>query len=216
MPHQRLTHRQQFLTLGVMVLRRSRQSFFLGQLKLPLRVWLVVPFLLQMLGAVGLVGYFSYRSRRQAIAALANQLLAEVGDRIDQTLNNYLQKPQEITQLNAAALELGAVDGQDFTTLERYFWRQMDIYDVTSVSIITETHHSLVIQEEKDGSRVIHVTEASTNGAVDHYLADAEGNRQRRLNRIPGIDHPVSLSNPTYARARETGRSRKMSCRWHE
>lgn len=46
--------------------------------KPPLGVVLIVPFVLQIVGAVGLVGYLSFRNRQKAVNNLASQLMSEV------------------------------------------------------------------------------------------------------------------------------------------
>ena len=51
---------------------------------IPLAWVLVIPFVVQIVGAVGLVGYLSYRSSQKSVEDLANRLMVEVGDRVDQ------------------------------------------------------------------------------------------------------------------------------------
>ncbi|WP_071188315.1 PAS domain S-box protein [Trichormus sp. NMC-1] len=92
---------------------------------LPLRTLLIVPFVLQTVGVVTLVGYFSYRSGEEAVEKLADQLMMEVSDRIDQHLNSYLGKAQEINRINVDAFESGILDLNDFNTLGKYFYRQV-------------------------------------------------------------------------------------------
>ena len=62
--------------------------------KLRLRTALVVPFILQIVAAVGLVGYLSFRSGHRAINDLANQLQKEVNNRVNHHLETYLKMPQ--------------------------------------------------------------------------------------------------------------------------
>ncbi|MFB8798101.1 MAG: hypothetical protein U7126_28615 [Microcoleus sp.] len=46
--------------------------------KPPLGVVLIVPFVLQIVGAVGLVGYLSFRNGQKAVNNLGSQLMSEV------------------------------------------------------------------------------------------------------------------------------------------
>ncbi len=71
--------------------------------KVPLRTLLIVPFVLQTVGVVTLVGYLSYRSGQEAVEKLSNQLLRAENERIDQHLNSYLGKAQEINRTNIVA-----------------------------------------------------------------------------------------------------------------
>jgi hypothetical protein len=91
-----------------------------------LRTTLVVPFILQIVAAVGLVGYLSFRSGQKAVEDLANQLMEEVGDRVDGQLQSYLATPQEVSQNIADAIDLGLLDLEDNNQLRRYLlttWR---------------------------------------------------------------------------------------------
>ncbi|MEB3278434.1 MAG: hypothetical protein VKK42_05865 [Lyngbya sp.] len=72
--------------------------------RLPLRVILIVPFVLQIFGTVGLVGYLSFRNGQQAVEDLAQQLMDEVGDRVEQNFSNHLNTLEKITRNNAEAL----------------------------------------------------------------------------------------------------------------
>ncbi|QYO62189.1 hypothetical protein [Leptolyngbya sp. 7M] len=57
--------------------------------KFPLRVTLVVPFVLQILAVVGLVGYLSFRNGQRAVNDLATQLRSEVTARIEAELKTW-------------------------------------------------------------------------------------------------------------------------------
>ena len=56
--------------------------------RVSLQTVLVVPFVLQIAAAVSLVGYLSYRSGHNAVESLANQLMKQVGERIEDRLND--------------------------------------------------------------------------------------------------------------------------------
>jgi CHASE1-domain containing sensor protein len=68
---------------------------------LPLRFVLIVPFLLQIFAAVGLVGYLSFRNGQESTNRLARQLMQQIDDRVDQHLTSYLAVPQQLNQINA-------------------------------------------------------------------------------------------------------------------
>ena len=72
--------------------------------QIPLRLLLIIPFVLQIVGAVGLVGYLSYRSGQEAVEDIAESLMTEIGDRIEQNLNSYLNAPKQLNQTNASLI----------------------------------------------------------------------------------------------------------------
>ena len=64
--------------------------------KLPLRTVLIVPFVLQTVSAVALVGYLSFKSSQEAIEDVAHQLIEQVGERTRDHLTDN-SKPSEIS-----------------------------------------------------------------------------------------------------------------------
>ncbi|MBE9227794.1 response regulator [Phormidium sp. LEGE 05292] len=98
-----------------------------------LRLVLIVPFVLQIAGAVGLVGYLSYRSGQQAVEKLANELLIETNNRIKQHLDSYVGKAQEINRMNVEAFKSGVLDLNNFLALGKYFYRQVRTFEFSAV-----------------------------------------------------------------------------------
>ena len=170
---------------------------------------MLIPFVVQIFGAVGLVGYLSYRSSESAIDKLASQIMNEVGDRIDQNIISYLNKPNEINRNNAAIIKQGILDWQNLKTVEKYFWQQSEIFaNVSSVAIATEQKEILIVEKLDNGSRAIRLRDASTNYNWDNYLADDNGNRIQLLRRSATYDpHNDPPNNPWYRQTKSEKRS---------
>jgi signal transduction histidine kinase/CheY-like chemotaxis protein len=99
--------------------------------KVPLRTALIVPFVLQIMGTVGLVGYFSFRNGQQAVSDLASQLRHELTSRIEERLKTYTEAPHTINRLNAIAFAQGNMD-VDNAKGEYQFWQQVQIFPAVS------------------------------------------------------------------------------------
>ena len=95
--------------------------------KFRLRNTLVLPFIVQIVAASGLVGYFSFRSGEQAVNEVAGQLRNELTNRINEKLVSYAEIPHTINRLNASAVAQGDIDILNGTG-EYRFWEQMQIY----------------------------------------------------------------------------------------
>ncbi|MGL5832269.1 MAG: ATP-binding protein [Waterburya sp.] len=95
---------------------------------LPLRLVLVLPFLLQTIGAVGLVGYLSFRNGQKAVNNLADRLMDQSSSLVSKHLDNYLETPHKINQINLNAIKLGLLDLKDFKTSGHYFWNQIQAF----------------------------------------------------------------------------------------
>ncbi len=80
---------------------------------MPLKTVLIVPFVLQICGAVALIGYLSFKNGQLAVENLANQLEAEISNRAEQHLDSYLKTPRQINQINVNAIELGLLSLTD-------------------------------------------------------------------------------------------------------
>ncbi|MGD1703546.1 response regulator [Dapis sp. BLCC M229] len=91
--------------------------------KLPLKTVLIVPFVLQIVTAVGLVGYFSFTNGRQSVDTLANKLTQEISTRIQQHVLDYLDKSHEVLRITNDAIKSGNLDTDDFGAMRLYFWQ---------------------------------------------------------------------------------------------
>ncbi|AFZ43893.1 diguanylate cyclase with PAS/PAC sensor [Halothece sp. PCC 7418] len=102
--------------------------------KVPLYLAFAVPFTLQVLSIVGLVGYLSYRSGQQTVQDLTDQLLLKTENQVVQELDSYLSLPHEINQLNIAMVESGVVDLENLDQLQNYLITEHQKFpQVTSV-----------------------------------------------------------------------------------
>jgi len=104
---------------------------------LPLRLILVVPFVLQIFAAVGLTGYLSIRHGREAVDDLASQLQAEVSKRIDLHLDNYMATPRKLVKDNSNLIQLGLLDHRAVEDFGSLFWQQRQIHDVGFIMLGT-------------------------------------------------------------------------------
>jgi adenylate cyclase len=73
---------------------------------IPLKIILVVPFVIQICLATGVIGVFTFRNGQQTVSAMANSLSGEMGDRISTVLNSHLRLPQQVNQANVDAIQL--------------------------------------------------------------------------------------------------------------
>jgi sigma-B regulation protein RsbU (phosphoserine phosphatase) len=67
--------------------------------KFRLRNVLVVPFVLQILAAVGCVGYLSYRNGEHIVNDIVSQLRHEVSARVYERVQTYLEDPLLVNQI---------------------------------------------------------------------------------------------------------------------
>ncbi|MEH2281537.1 MAG: ATP-binding protein [Nostoc sp.] len=101
----------------------------------PLQLVLIVPFVLQVFGIVGLVGYLSFKNGEKAVHNLADQLMKRTSSEVNQHLDAYLSIPHKVIQLNADAIRMGLLNVRDRRTVGKYFWHEMQAYDLSFISL---------------------------------------------------------------------------------
>lgn len=150
--------------------------------KVPLRLVLVIPFVVQIMAAVGLVGYLSFRNSQQAVNDLAHQLMDKASNLVDQHLDSYLATPHQINQLNLDAIELGLLNLQDFQRTGHYFWKQMQVFQVGYISYGNTKGEFIGVERPKEGELLINeVSQQSQLGKLFVYATDNLGNRSKQL-----------------------------------
>ncbi|MCC5667287.1 response regulator [Nostoc sp. CHAB 5784] len=170
---------------------------------MPLRYVLIVPFILQICGAVGLVGYLSYQNGQKAVTELATQLENEICDRIEQHLDRHLTTPKQINQINLDAIELDLLNLSDFKTTGNYFWKQMQVFNVGYNSFANSKGEFIGIERLDNGTLLINeVTEKHGIGKLYVYDTDLKGNR-RQLQQVKNYDPRVEA---WYADAAKMGK----------
>ncbi|ACK66576.1 putative PAS/PAC sensor protein [Rippkaea orientalis PCC 8801] len=157
------------------------------QYKIPLRTVLVVPFVIQIVGAVGLVGYLSFRNGQKAVEDLAGQLTNEVSNVIIERLNSYLGTPHLVNQLNKNALNLGQLNLQNIKAIERHFWQQAQVFELVSKIQFAGVDGKFIgLAINDDGT--LDYQERDRSGDLQTYAINSQGNRRERLRTYIGFD----------------------------
>lgn len=152
--------------------------------RLPLRSALVVPFTLQIVAAVGLIGYLSFKNGQQAVNYLINQLQSNVQARISQRLDAYLAAPHQVNEINLEAMQLGQINPQDYTSTTRFFWREMKTFqNLSYINIGTEIGEFLGIGREDNGGLYLELMKPSDANQYTRYELDNQGNPTRQIGR---------------------------------
>jgi signal transduction histidine kinase len=155
-----------------------------------LRFVLIVPFLLQIFAAVGLVGYISWLNGQKAVHDLANRLQTEIGDRVTQHLDTYLAAPQQINMTNVQAIRLGLLQLNNLDKLGQYFWKQMQVFPVSYINYGSGDGLFIGVERLEDGKVVVQ-EDPSLVSTRDHvYETDEYGKRTRLIESSDqGADH---------------------------
>lgn len=149
--------------------------------KLPLSLILIVPFVAQLVATVGLVGYFSFKNGQKAVENLAHQLLEVTGENTSQRLELLLEIPPLINQLNGDSIEAGQLDLTDLPALEQHFLQQIQSTPSLSRISFSNLAGGLVSAGRDHRGLSLAATDQFTQGTLQVYKVDSQGNRQERL-----------------------------------
>lgn len=172
--------------------------------KIPLCFVIVVPFVLQIVGAVGLVGYLSFKNGQQAVEDLANQVMRKVGDRIEERLNSYLATPHLINSVNENSINIGKLNLKDFNELEFTFLQQQKLFAVVKSICFTNDEGEIIwTQRQEDGSFVLGILKKSDKANLHTYKLDPQTNKFKLEKVFPNYD---PLQRPWYKTAQAAGK----------
>jgi signal transduction histidine kinase/DNA-binding response OmpR family regulator len=144
--------------------------------KVHIRAVLIVPFIFQIILAVGLTGYLSFRNGIDAVNDLATQLHTEITARIEQYLNTYLNIPSLVVNLNANSISNQQLDLNDLRSWLPYFFEQSKVFD--ELSFIYFGHQQgdyIALHRRDDGKLAYNIRDKHTNGLMFDYHLDEKG-----------------------------------------
>jgi len=176
--------------------------------RVPLQIILIVPYILLVIIASGLVGYLSFRNGQQAINDVAHELRKEINTRITEHVRSFLSTPHRINQVNATAIRNGTIPADDPKALENRFLEQIRLFDnVTSIYFgNTEGGLADAGREGLGGSTYVIETDGFAKGPFRKYAADSRGKRTGLMATVPDFD---SRTRPWY-----TGAVQKNGSYW--
>ncbi|HEY9645455.1 MAG TPA: cache domain-containing protein [Chroococcidiopsis sp.] len=169
---------------------------------LSLRAILILVFTGQIIGAVSLVGYLSFRNGQKAVNDLATQLRRELTARIDRELKGYFAIPHEINRLNADAFARGDIDVVTASRGEHQLYQQMVVAPTVAFVYCGSQQNGEffgVLRSPEDGSLQLSYGNASNRFFRSYYSLDVAGDRTYLLRQA---DKPFDArQRPWYKKA---------------
>ncbi|MEG3842044.1 PAS domain S-box protein [Microcoleus sp. herbarium14] len=143
--------------------------------------------MVQIVAAVGIVGYLSFRNGQRAVEELAQKLIAETGNRVEEKLTDFLENTHLVNQLNVEAIdrtELNFKLGQRQPRGEKFLWQQMRSFKTIQwISLGSEKSGEYlgIWRNPTDKSLQIVAANQSTNFQNIYYATDGRGTRTAKL-----------------------------------
>ncbi|MFB2839100.1 cache domain-containing protein, partial [Floridanema evergladense] len=145
--------------------------------QIPLRLLLIVPFLIQVTGAVGLVGWVSFQNSHKVVEEFVKQLTLEAGSKVEQHLKSFLEKSHEINRNHLRLIKSNFLNLNNLTPWEYYLWQtvqQMPELAFTNVS--NNAGAQRTGERLGDGSLTINRIIPEENFVFRVYNTDSRGN----------------------------------------
>jgi signal transduction histidine kinase/CheY-like chemotaxis protein len=143
----------------------------------PLGLILVLPFVLQIVGAVGLVGYLSFKNGQKSVRELVIRLEKEVADRVEKETLSFLEKPHLVNQVLLATVNSGNLNLEDESALKNFFLTQVKNHEIVRYLFYVDIHSNFLGVQKRDRDRFFYkVKDKSTGDNRNIYQLDNRGN----------------------------------------
>jgi signal transduction histidine kinase/DNA-binding NarL/FixJ family response regulator len=182
-----------------------QKSFTSKNRAFPLQWVLIVPFVLQVFGAVGLVGYLSFKNGEKAVQDLAKQLMDRSSSEVNRHLDAYLAIPHQVIQINADAIRMKLLNERDHQTVGKYFWHQMQAYDLSYIGVALTTGGGTGAARF-DGKTVTLDEWDRSPTKIKTYETNSQGERTKVINTYdfdnfssPWYTEPIQKNRPIWS-----------------
>lgn len=184
--------------------------------RIPLRLVLVIPFLLEITVIVGLTGWFSLNKGRQAVHNLVSRLAQEKSDRIETEIAKFLEVPLTVNQATARAIARENIDVSNVRNLQPLFWDQLQTFPSINAISFGEARQGYILRIvsqkktppldpfESDMSYFIEYADVETNGELISFSVDVLGRMTSQLRMQKEFD---ARDRPWYRRTIGLGHS---------
>ena len=164
---------------------------------------LILLFVLQVGVVAGLIGFLSFKNGQNTVNDLANQLMEEIGRRIQENLSAYMHNNEEITHMNVSLVQSGLLNIGDAKALKRHFWDQLHNYPMASTVALASANRDFIALERDDRSYILREFDKQTK-LFSSFRLDDDGQKTVQTALLENYD-PLNdpPNDPFYPKARK-------------
>ena len=171
--------------------------------KFSLRTTLVMTFIVQIVAAVSLTGWLSFRNGHQGINELMNQISNKVTANVKKHFKTFTDNPDRFLKINVAGIRVDNFDLNDYPTMARYFWEQTQISDAVPYIYFANPQGDFVgVWQEADDLATLQIRNELTAPSREIYQLDRQGNQIALI--MNDVYDP--LTRPWYQAALKAGK----------
>ncbi len=174
-------------------------------MKLRLRSVLIIPFVLQIVTAVGLTGWLSLQNGRKAVNEVTEALRNEITVRVQQYLNNYLETPHKANAIMIREIRRQNLwNTENIQPLINYFFEMRnEVFPQLRVIAVGGEEKEYAGVGKKDGEFYIEISDQNYNFVRHRFEVDYQGRRAKLLQQNPTYD---PRTRPWYQAAVQAGK----------
>ncbi|MGL5835123.1 MAG: ATP-binding protein, partial [Waterburya sp.] len=131
-------------------------------------------------GAVGLVGYLSFRNGQKSVNEIANKLEIEVANRVEKETISFLETPHLVNQVLVSTIDNGNLNVEDQSALKKFFFTQIKNHGIVTYLFYVDTLEKFTgVQKLKNGQFLEKTKDKTTGKNRNVYELDEQGNRTK-------------------------------------
>ncbi|NMF60660.1 ATP-binding protein [Pseudanabaena yagii] len=147
-----------------------------------LRSFVVLPFMLQIVGTVGLVGYLSFKSGQQSVKDLADRLEIEIANRVDKETSNFLDSPHLVNQVLLSTIYSEKLNLENRQDLEKFFFNQVKHHGIVHYLFYVDNLGNFTgVQQLDNGEFIAKSKDKSTGENRNIYELNERGQRGKLI-----------------------------------
>ncbi|PSN11588.1 hypothetical protein C7293_23715 [filamentous cyanobacterium CCT1] len=167
----------------------------------PLRLVLVVPFVVQVAAAVGLTAWLSIRNGQQAVNQVTRQLRQETTARISHQVRDLLLTAQIVNNLSVEAIQRENLDLSNIRSVEDLYWDYINTFGtIQGLGLGNSSGHILAMFQRLE--------QGETRYVLEYFNAESQGkyvslqlNSQRQIARSSTFDRAVDARERPWYKA---------------
>ncbi|MGF1487689.1 MAG: ATP-binding protein [Prochloraceae cyanobacterium] len=160
------------------ILARSSKLFK----KTSLKTILIVPFVIQVSAAVGVISYLAHVNTKKTVEDLVVQLSDRATKDLEARVISYLDKSHSIHQSIVASIDSQLLNLKDYSQIQNYFWHEVKRIEYLSFLYFANKQGDFIgVQHKNDDRYYLHIRDSSTVPNRNTYLLDTEGNTTNNL-----------------------------------
>lgn len=148
---------------------------------IPIRRLIPMLVVFPMLATVSLVGWLAFESEKQAVEELVFSITKQASSRIQLHLDDYLESPIHINELNQELTQSTLLGTADNTALEHNFWRQLGVFKIGYIGLAKPNGTLFAIERLDNGKMEIEEISPATSGQLHIFEVNDQGKREKRV-----------------------------------